>query len=86
MALPARAAVTGFIGGLAGIASDSLLGATLQARFRCDLCNQETERRTHGCGRACRVISGWPWLDNDGVNLIATGTGGITAVLLCCWP
>jgi uncharacterized membrane protein len=32
------------------------------------------------------VSRGWEWLDNDGVNLIATGTGGITAALLYGWP
>jgi len=31
------------------------------------------------------VVSGWAWLDNDGVNLIATGAGAVIAALLSWW-
>ena len=82
---PHRAAVAGLIGGVVGMFADSLLGATVQGRFHCDGCNENTERKRHHCGRTCRPVSGWPWLDNDGVNLLATGTGGGTAALLCFW-
>ncbi|MBI4503175.1 MAG: DUF92 domain-containing protein [Gemmatimonadetes bacterium] len=81
-----RAAIAGFIGGVLGMLADSLLGATIQGKFQCDGCNERTERRRHHCGRACRTVSGWKWLDNDGVNFLATGTGGSIAALLSCWP
>jgi uncharacterized membrane protein len=65
--------------------ADSLMGAVVQARFRCDPCDEITERRRHTCGRPARAVSGWAWLDNDGVNLIATGTGAAAAALLSWW-
>jgi uncharacterized protein (TIGR00297 family) len=83
--VPTRAALTGFLGGIAGMVTDSLLGATAQARFFCDTCKEPTERRHHRCGRESRLTGGWKWLDNDAVNLLATGAGASTAVLLSYW-
>ncbi|MBI4420319.1 MAG: DUF92 domain-containing protein [Gemmatimonadetes bacterium] len=83
--VPAPAAAAGLAGGLLGLLADSVLGASVQARFRCDACNLTTERRVHRCGRAARPVGGWRWLDNDGVNLLATGAGGATAVALSSW-
>ncbi len=75
----------GWIGGLAGSLFDSLLGATVQAIYRCPVCGQETERREHH-GRATVLARGWAWLDNDWVNFLATvvgaGVAGILALLL----
>ena len=59
--------------GVAGMLLDSLLGATLQGRFRCDGCGQDTERPVHRCGQMARRTGGLPWLTNDGVNALATG-------------
>lgn len=59
--------------GVTGMLLDSLLGATLQGRFRCDRCGQDTERRVHHCGQPARLTGGLPWLTNDGVNALATG-------------
>jgi len=79
------AAAVGLVGGIVGMLGDSFLGATVQARFHCDACNQDTERRQHRCGTSARHVSGWKWLDNDGVNLLATGAGGSVAALLSTW-
>jgi uncharacterized protein (TIGR00297 family) len=83
--VPTPAATAGFLGGIVGMLGDSVLGASVQAGFRCDACNEDTERSRHRCGRESRHVSGWKWLDNDGVNLLATGVAGSAAVLLSSW-
>ena len=57
------------ISGLAGSMFDSLLGATVQAIYRCPDCEKETERHPlHTCGANTHLIRGWHWLNNDLVN------------------
>lgn len=58
--------------GSAGMLLDSLLGATLQGRFRCDACAVATERRVHRCGAPTRRVAGLRWLSNDAINAITT--------------
>jgi uncharacterized membrane protein len=70
------------VGGLAGSFFDSLLGATVQSIYFCDSCNKETESTVHRCGTATRLVRGWPWLNNDVVNLFASLIGGLAAALL----
>ena len=72
------AGVSGFVGALV----DSLLGATVQHTRWCPLCDEETERDIHTCGTATHAHRGWPWLDNDTVNALASVTGSLMAVLL----
>ncbi len=65
------------IGSLAGVLSalfDSLLGATVQRVYVCAVCGKETERPVHH-ERPTRPLRGWPWLDNDGVNFLASVVG-----------
>jgi uncharacterized protein (TIGR00297 family) len=58
------------LSGLLGSLFDSLLGATVQAIYRCPQCNKETERHPlHTCGTQTIQIRGLKWLDNDLVNL-----------------
>lgn len=75
MRWPWPTVAAGLAGGVAGAFLDSLLGATVQARRRCPRCDTATERNVHGCGTVTIHADGWPWLDNDGVNL-ASGVGG----------
>ncbi len=65
--------------GFGGMLLDSLLGATLQGRFECPRCGVATERRTHRCGTPARVVGGWRWLDNDGVNALSTTLAALAA-------
>jgi len=58
--------------GVGGMLADSLLGATLQARFVCPACEEASERQVHRCGSRTVRNGGWGWLDNDGVNALAT--------------
>ena len=71
------------LAGLLGSLVDSLLGATVQAIYRCQQCGQETERHPlHGCGGQTRRLRGWPWLNNDWVNFISSVAGAALAALL----
>ena len=65
-------ASAGIIIGVAGMLTDSLLGATVQGRFRCPACNVPSEWTRHRCGAGTEVTGGWRWLTNDGVNALAT--------------
>jgi uncharacterized protein (TIGR00297 family) len=58
--------------GVGGMLADSLLGATLQARFVCPACGVASERQVHRCGSRTVRNGGLGWLDNDGVNALAT--------------
>lgn len=69
--------------GLAGSALDSVVGATLQGLWRCPRCGRLVEGAVHeGCQVHANLVRGWAWLDNDGVNLIATIGGALLAALL----
>ena len=71
------------LAGLAGSLLDSVLGATLQARYRCPHCSTETEHKTlHSCGKPTVLVSGWRWLNNDAVNFTSSIFGAVMAVVL----
>lgn len=85
LAVPAPLAFFIFttLAGLLGAFVDSLLGATLQAIYRCPQCNKETEKHPlHKCGTPTVQIRGWQWLNNDAVNLTCALSGAIAGVLL----
>lgn len=69
------------LAGLSGSVADSLLGAAVQARHRCDRCGRLTERPDH-CGIPTRHAAGWRWMTNDAVNLLATAVGALVAAAL----
>lgn len=75
-----------FLGGVSGLFGslvDSLLGATVQSIYWCDLCGKETERHPlHRCGNPTRPLRGWRWLDNDWVNLLSSFAGAALAAML----
>ncbi len=62
--------------GLVGSVLDSVLGATLQAVWKCPACSQRLESRSHAaCDARGELLRGIAWLDNDGVNAMTTLCG-----------
>lgn len=72
--------------GVAGMATDSLCGAAWQGAFECASCGARHERADALCHEPVRLIRGWRWLDNDGVNiagtLVGAGAAAVAARLL----
>ena len=79
---PISSVVAALAGGFVGSLVDSVLGASLQARRLCAQCSAFTEQIVHGCGTRTEVIGGVDWLDNDGVNAIATLFGAVTGAAI----
>jgi len=78
----ARWTIFGAIAGIAGSALDSLLGAAVQGAYHCDACGEPCEARAHRCGESARHVGGFAWLDNDGVNAIASAGGALLGLAL----
>ncbi|MCL6476491.1 MAG: DUF92 domain-containing protein [Firmicutes bacterium] len=68
------------VGGLLGSLLDSVLGGTVQARYRCAACGETVERSEH-CGVPAVHTGGWRWIDNDVVNLFCTLIGATVAFI-----
>ena len=82
LGLSGTAACAALAGGIGGSMLDSVLGATLQSRRRCPRCGTATERMIHTCGEMTTHERGLRWLDNDGVNALAS-LGGAALGAVC---
>ena len=69
------------IAGVTGSLVDSLFGATVQARFRCNMCGKITERVIH-CATPTTLVGGVRWIGNDIVNWVCAAAGPLTILLL----
>jgi uncharacterized protein (TIGR00297 family) len=69
--------------GLLGAMFDSILGATVQAIYRCPRCDKETEKHpVHTCNTRTVQVRGWKWLNNDMVNLACAAVGAVIGIIL----
>ncbi len=57
---------------------DSLLGAVLQAQYKCKVCSSITEKRVH-CNKKTIKNHGIYWINNDAVNFLSS----ISGVIFC---
>lgn len=69
------------LGGTIGFLMDSLLGATVQARYFCTIRNIYTEQTSYS-GVPTQLVYGIRWINNDWVNLLCTITGALVSIIL----
>ena len=67
------------LSGVAGAFMDSVLGATIQARYRDPATGQHTERAASDHPHV--LVRGYPWITNDRVNWMGTAVGAGTSML-----
>ncbi|MFH1853384.1 MAG: DUF92 domain-containing protein [Candidatus Neomarinimicrobiota bacterium] len=79
--LDLRIALLITLAGLIASLIDSLLGGTVQSRYRCVVCGEITENHNH-CEQPTKHYNGVLWIDNDMVNLLCTLSGAFMVVLL----
>jgi len=78
---PCPMLVVVLLAGLGGMLTDSLVGATFQARYQCMRCHSVTERRFH-CDLPARLVAGYSHVTNDLVNILCCLAGGLLGYLL----
>ncbi|MBC7186686.1 MAG: DUF92 domain-containing protein [Calditrichaeota bacterium] len=78
MAWTAKALAVLAVIGVGASFVDSLLGATVQAQYRCRSCGKVTEKKVH-CGEATEFLRGLRWVNNDVVNVACAVSGVLLA-------
>lgn len=66
--------------GIVGNLSDSILGASLQAKYKCNVCSEIVEKPFH-CKHSALITKGFKWINNDVVNLATAVIGGLFGFL-----
>jgi uncharacterized protein (TIGR00297 family) len=75
-----RVALWVVFAGVVGSLVDSILGATVQAHYRCTVCSMVTERRTHH-ETPTEFVRGLRWMNNDAVNWVCALTGALVMLV-----
>jgi uncharacterized protein (TIGR00297 family) len=76
---PVTFILVAMVGGTVGCTIDSVLGATIQGMWSCNLCGKQTEKKSH-CGEKATYLRGSRFLDNHMVNLISCLIGAFVAI------
>jgi uncharacterized protein (TIGR00297 family) len=71
--------------GFLGMVADSTAGAFLQGRFHCPSCDEASEWPVHRCGTSTTRKGGIAWLNNDGVNFVATALAACAGWVAWFW-
>ncbi|KGE73401.1 DUF92 domain-containing protein [Spirochaeta lutea] len=81
---PAALILAGAAGGFMGSLIDSLLGASIQARYRTSR-GRLTERPRDQAGTPHLLAGGLPWIGNDAVNLLANSAVTILGMAVAAY-
>ena len=76
---PVTFVLVAMVGGIVGCTVDSVLGATIQGHWSCDVCGKQTEKKAH-CGEKATYLRGNQFLDNHMVNLVSCLMGAFVAI------
>ncbi|MEM0117857.1 MAG: DUF92 domain-containing protein [Conexivisphaerales archaeon] len=76
-----RYVIVTVIAGMLGSNIDSLLGATLQGYYICQVCGQKTEKSVH-CSEKARRVKGLSWIGNNAVNILSASFAAFVALAL----
>ncbi|WP_050615773.1 DUF92 domain-containing protein [Bacillus testis] len=66
--------------GFMGSVIDTLLGGSIQAKYKCPACSEVTEKREH-CGNSTNLANGYRWCNNDVVNILSILLSAMLAIL-----
>jgi len=69
------------IGGFLSSIVDSILGSTIQGKYKCGTCSKIVESKYH-CDGSTTLISGYEFINNHTVNFLSSLIGGLITILL----